>query len=308
MSPPSETFLCPRCHARLTGLECRCGFSVRVSGGIYDFMTNNPACDALRREMEQWDAQVDQYDTAKPKPHIRTIPEYFRGLGEDPSAAGMLPALRDLDLRGKVGMEVGGVGHSMAMMMRSGCTRLFHLEISRESQRIAMRNLAFLPETAGAEIRYLNAPGESVPLPDGSVDFLMSFGTYHHTDRRRSIPEALRILKPGGMFYFLEVYVGTALLPFMWLTRAVRKPFGFDPGGDNPLSRPCIALLRRCFPVNRFAIRRVLDAPAFLVRYLSPKLAQKMYAAEMDFPGVTSLGMDFLKGIVLFSGQKPASP
>jgi SAM-dependent methyltransferase len=299
-----QLFLCARCRIVMSGRNCRCGFSVPIEDGIHDFISNDPACECLRREIEEWDGAVAAYSTCRLMEDVVPVSTYFKGLGMHRSARHMLPALQELDLRGKVGMEVGGTGHSLAMMMRSGCASLFHLEVSKETQRIAMQNLAALPEADRTRICYLNAPAERIPLPDGSVDFLMAFGTYHHTDRRRSIPEIHRILKPGGMFYFHETYIGTALLPSKWITRALRKPFGFEPGNDNPLSRPDLSLLRRHFRINRYEIRNVLDAPAFLVRYASPALGRRMYRNETDLPGVTSLAVDFLKGILLFSGLK----
>lgn len=288
----------------MSGLNCGCGFSVPIVDGIHDFITNDPACEGLRREIETWDAAVAKFETAKLKKHIDTIPAYFRGLGEKRTARRMLPALREIDLRNKVGMEVGGTGHCLAKMMRSGCTSLLHLEVSKQTQRIAMQNLSLLPEAARAEVCYLSAPAERIPLCDNSVDFLMAFGTYHHTDRRRSVPEIHRVLKPGAMFFFQEAYVGTALIPFMQISRLIRKPFGFDPGNDNPLSRSDLAILKRYFPVNRYEIRNVLDVPAFLVRYGSSQLARKMYMIEVDIPGITPMAIDFLKGVLLFSGQK----
>jgi len=106
------------------------------------------------------------------------------------------------------------------------------------------------------------------------------------------------------MFYLHDPYIGTALLPAKWITRALRKPFGFEPGNDNPLSRSDLSLLKRHFRTNRYEIRNVLDASAFLVRYTSPALARRMYQQETDLPGVTSLAVDFLKGVLLFSGKK----
>jgi SAM-dependent methyltransferase len=299
-----QSFLCARCRTVMPGGNCRCGFSVPIVDGIHDFISHDPACECLRREIEVWDETVADYDTCRLREEVVSVPAYFSGLGEHRSARHMLPALRELDLQGKVGIEVGGTGYSLAMMMRSGCTRLLHLEVSKETQRIAMQNLAGLPESDRTRICYLSAPAERIPLPDNSVDFLMAFGTYHHTDRRRSIPEIHRILKPGGMFFFNETYIGTALLPSKWITRALRKPFGFEPGNDDPLSRPDLALLKRHFPINRYEIRNVLDAPAFLVRYASPALARRMYRHETDLPGVTSLAVDFLKGVLFFSGKK----
>jgi len=297
-------FLCARCRNVMPGLSCGCGFTVPASGGILDFISNDPACNALQEEIETWDEDVSAYETSKLREQIVDVAGYFRGLGEHRSAARMLPAMGQLDLRGKRCLEVGGVGHCLAMMLKSGCTDLYHLEVSAESQRLAMRNLAALPETSGAAIRYLQAPAEKIPLPDASVDFLMALGTYHHTDRRLSVPEIHRVLKPGGFFYFHEGYIGTALLPFKWLTRAARKPFGFHPGNDNPLGRADLAILNRHFPVHRFEIRNVLDIAAFAVRYVSPALGRRMYRAEMNLPGVTAVGIDFLKGTVHYSGQR----
>jgi len=297
-------FLCPRCRKLMPGLSCECGFSVPVVDGIYDFLAHDPASESLRDEILFWDTEVYSYDTHKPKARIDTVSSYFRGEGEHHSAAHMLPALAEMDLRGKFCLEVGGVGHCIAMMLKSGCTHLVHLEVSKESQRGAMRNLALLPETAGADICWLSAMAERIPLPDNTVDFLMAFGTYHHTDRRRAVPEIYRVLKPGGMFYFTEAWIGTVLQPLKWITRAIRKPLGFNPGNDNPLGRADLAILKRNFPEHRFEIRYVLDAPAFLVRYLIPPLGKRMYQIEVDVPGVTTVAVDFLKGVLLFSGRK----
>jgi ubiquinone/menaquinone biosynthesis C-methylase UbiE len=285
-------------------LRCACGFSVLMKDGIYDFISQDPACKSLREEIETWDRDVSAYDTHKPRERIVSIQSYFQGLGEHRSARRMLRQLREIDLEGKTGLEVGGVGHALAMMLKSGCRELYHLEVSKESQRIAMRNLSLLDETSRTELCYLNAPAERIPLPDNSVDLLMSFGTYHHTDRRQSVPEIYRVLKPGGLFYFQEAYIGTMLLPVKWITRVLRRPLGFEPGNDNPLGRSDLRILKRYFPVNRFEIRNVLDVAAFGMRYLNRGLAHRMYKAEVDLPGVTTLAVGLLKGILVFSGQK----
>ena len=149
--PPTDrvsehSFLCARCRTVMSGRNCRCGFWVPIVDGIHDFISNDPACESLRHEIGLWDDTVADYDTCALKDGVVSVSTYFDGFGMHRSARHMLPALKELDLRGKVGIEVGGTGHSLAMMMRSGCTSLFHLEVSRETQRIARQNLAALPE------------------------------------------------------------------------------------------------------------------------------------------------------------------
>ena len=77
----------------------------------------------------------------------------------------------------------------------------------------------------GIEFQLVEAPGESVPLPDASFDLALSeYGACLWADPYRWIPEAARLLRPGGRLIFLtnsniaqlcapdEGRVGTTLL------------------------------------------------------------------------------------------------
>lgn len=56
-----------------------------------------------------------------------------------------------------------------------------------------------------ANIRYLAATGESLPLQDNSVDVLtIAFGIRNMTRMDMALSEIVRILKPGGRYFCLE--------------------------------------------------------------------------------------------------------
>ena len=56
----------------------------------------------------------------------------------------------------------------------------------------------------GIEFPLVEAPGESVPLPDASFDLAVSeYGASLWADPARWVPEAARLLRPGGRLIFL---------------------------------------------------------------------------------------------------------
>jgi SAM-dependent methyltransferase len=59
-------------------------------------------------------------------------------------------------------------------------------------------------EETGIEFPLVEAPGESVPLPDASFDLAVSeYGASLWADPAHWIPEASRLLRPGGRLVFL---------------------------------------------------------------------------------------------------------
>jgi SAM-dependent methyltransferase len=62
-----------------------------------------------------------------------------------------------------------------------------------------------LQRETGIEFPLIEAPGESVPLPDGSFDLVHSeHGASTWADPYLWIPEAARLLRPGGRLVFLH--------------------------------------------------------------------------------------------------------
>ncbi len=305
--PVSGAYLCPQCRQPLAALRCGpCGLTVESDSGILDFISCNPSHRALQEEVDYWDEHVEEFPTCRLRKHTDTVQDYFRGKSFNKSAHRMLPELKDIDLRDKTCMEVGGTGHSLAMMLRSGCKDLYHVEVSKQTQRIAQQNIRQLSFGHDAKIRYLCSPAESIPLPDDTLDLVMAFGTYHHTKRPESLIEVHRVLKPGGIVYLHECYIGPVLTPAKVVTRALRRPWGFEPGNDDPLRLTDVWSLKRLFPRHHFELRNVLDPLGFLLRYIHQPAAEKVYRQELDLPGVTPVASVFSKGCLFFSGKKAA--
>ena len=112
------------------------------------------------------------------------------------SKLGVLP-----DVEGKDVIELGcGTAYFSAWMARRGARPVgvditpAQLDTARQMQR----------ET-GIEFPLLEANAEDVPLPDGSFDVAFSeYGASIWCDPYRWVPEAARLLRPGGELIFLR--------------------------------------------------------------------------------------------------------
>ncbi len=59
----------------------------------------------------------------------------------------------------------------------------------------------------GETVTFQNARGEDMPFEDGTLDLVVFSNSFHHIPGDKmatAIAEALRVLKPGGLFYVME--------------------------------------------------------------------------------------------------------
>ena len=110
-----------------------------------------------------------------------------------------VPLLPD-DMSGLDAIELGcGTAYVSAWMTRRGA-RVTGIDPSDRQLETAR---AFMAEH-GLEIELIHGVAESVPRPDASFDFAISeYGAAIWADPYVWIPEAWRLLKPGGRLHFL---------------------------------------------------------------------------------------------------------
>ena len=181
----------------------------------------------VRRNRAHWDILADQYvDNAERK---WASDEISWGIWSIPeSEVGLLPSVTGLDV-----IELGcGTAYVSAWLARRGA-RPVGIDNSPRQLETARR----MQHKHGIEFPLLLGYAEQVPLPDASFDLAISeYGAAIWADPYRWIPEAARLLRPGGQLILLGN--GTILM------MCVPELEADDPATDR--------LLRPYFGMHRF--------------------------------------------------------
>lgn len=161
-----------------------------------------------------WDATADEYQATQGVQ-----------LGEHGAAWGVwqIPEaeLRILgDVRGRDVLELGcGAAQFSIELARRGA-RPIGLDVSQRQ----LDHAAIGMDRAGVAFPLIHAGAASVPLPDASVDVVFGdHGAMSFVDPYRSMPEAARLLRNGGLLAFSMF---TPLAEACW-----------PPGSDHPVDR-----------------------------------------------------------------------
>jgi SAM-dependent methyltransferase len=105
------------------------------------------------------------------------------------------------DVAGKDVVELGcGTAYFSAWLAKRGA-RVVGVDPTPAQLDTARRMM----EETGIRFELVQAPGENVPLPDASFDIVISeHGAAAWADPYKWIPEAARLLRPGGLLAFLH--------------------------------------------------------------------------------------------------------
>jgi SAM-dependent methyltransferase len=191
------------------------------------FDTSLPA--HARRNRAWWDADSERYQAVVGQ-QLHDSGGAAWGVWQIPEAE--LHVLGDVSGRTTVELGCGAAQWSIALAAAGA------IAIGVDLSEVQLRAAWAACREAGVEVRLVHASAESLPLPDASVDIAFcDWGASRFADPDRWIPEAARILKPGGLLAFSTA---TPLLDLCWLdsadapeTRLLRDAFGLDRVVDD---------------------------------------------------------------------------
>jgi len=150
--------------------------------------------DHVGENRRYWDAMADDWVE---RGEIAWAGEPAWGNWQLPEAeVGMLPD----DMSGLRAIELGcGTGYVSAWMARRGA-----MVVGIDNSAAQLATARRLAKEHGVELDLRHGNAESVDEPDGSLDFAISeYGAAIWCDPYTWIPEAARLLRPGGRLHFL---------------------------------------------------------------------------------------------------------
>jgi SAM-dependent methyltransferase len=166
------------------------------------------------------------------------------------------------DVRGRDVLEYGCGGGQWSIALARRGAKAVGLDVSIGQLSHAQR----LQEMAVVAFPVVNADAERAPFADASFDIVFcDHGAMTFTDPHRTVPEAARLLRPGGLFVF------NIASPLIWLcwgdgeeppgSELVRDYFGMRRGawGDSVEFQLPYGEWIRLFRSNGFAVLDLIE-------------------------------------------------
>jgi ubiquinone/menaquinone biosynthesis C-methylase UbiE len=114
-------------------------------------------------------------------------------------------------LVGRRVLEIGcGRGVGVEILLGRGAVAVVGLDLDPRMVARARRRL----QRYGDRARVLVGDASALALPDATFDAVVDYGILHHVpDWRRALDEIVRVLKPGGVFYFEDLFKAIVAAP-----------------------------------------------------------------------------------------------
>ena len=150
--------------------------------------------DHVARNREHWDSHAGEWVESGERAWKQAEPTW--GIWEIPdSELGVIPDVAGLDV-----IELGcGTGYISAWLARRGAK-----VVGIDNSERQLETARALQRRHGLEFELIHGNAEAVPKPDASFDLAISeYGACLWCDPYAWIPEAARLLRPGGSLIFL---------------------------------------------------------------------------------------------------------
>jgi SAM-dependent methyltransferase len=239
--------------------------------------------DAARNRVN-WDRRSDDYQAQ----HAEFIgrPEPRWGMWQLPEAE--LQVLGDVSGKDVLELGCGAAQWSILLARRGACV------VGIDNSARQLEHARGLMAGAGVDFPLVHASADDVPLPDQSFDVIFcDHGAMTFADPYRTVPEAARLLRPGGVLAFSH----STPLAMCCLSdesetmerRLVSSYFGmhrFDELPDEPVefNLPYGAWIR-LFRENRFRVESLIEVRP-------PEGAQTTYRTEAETKWARSWPME----------------
>lgn len=164
----------------------------------YEIATAEQLPEHAQVNRHYWDSMASEWVASGERRWQQESPTW--GMWELPEAdLKLLPK----DMNGMKAIELGcGTGYVSSWLARLGAD-VVGIDNSAEQLKTAKR----LMQEHGLRLELLHGNAETVPYPDESFDFAISeYGAAIWCDPHAWIPEAHRLLKPGGQMTFLGTH------------------------------------------------------------------------------------------------------
>jgi SAM-dependent methyltransferase len=154
--------------------------------------------DHERANRELWNRQSDEYQAGHGVP-ISAAPDAWGSWRIPESELQLLPPVRSLDV-----LELGCGGGQWTGWLAEQGARVTGIDISEKQ----LEHARSLIDRKGLRARLVPGSAESLPFEAGSFDLIISdHGAMSWADPARTVPEAARVLRPGGQLIFCATSV-----------------------------------------------------------------------------------------------------